>query len=149
MKIDIDLSLLEILTEDTKPLWGKMTARHMLEHIIAVVKSSNGQLVFEECMNPPAKYPLLKRFLLGNRPMPKEFVNTVIGEGLKPLIHNSVEEAKIELNVEVNRFYTYFKKNSNSKPLNPTFGPLNFEEWIVFHNKHFAHHFAQFALIKE
>jgi len=29
----------------------------------------------------------------------------------------------------------------------PRLGKLNYKEWIIFHNKHFTHHFKQFELI--
>jgi oxepin-CoA hydrolase / 3-oxo-5,6-dehydrosuberyl-CoA semialdehyde dehydrogenase len=149
MKINIDLNLLEELTSDIKPLWGNMTAQHMVEHLSLAVKSSNTKIIFKECMNPPEKFSLLNRILLSKRPLPRDFVNTVIGKGLKPLRLNNLEMAKAELLTELNEFYKYFKENFDAKLLNATFGPLNFEEWIVFHNKHFTHHFTQFGLIKE
>ena len=34
------------------------------------------------------------------------------------------------------------------KTTNPVFGDLNYEEWIRFHSKHFAHHFKQFGLLE-
>jgi len=149
MKINIDINLLEELTADSKPLWGKMTAQHMIEHVCAAVKGSNGKITFKDCMNPPEKYPLLKRFLIGNRELPKNFVNTVIGEGLKPLQNKNFEEAKRELIEEVDCFYNFFNDAESLRVMNPTFGPLNYEEWIVFHTKHFTHHFSQFGLMGE
>ncbi len=145
--INIDFSVLTKLTEQTKPLWGFMSPQHMVEHLSAAVKMSNGKTVFTECMNPPEKYPLLKKFLLSNRPFPKNFVNTVIGEGLKPLKFSSLEKAKTELLTELDDFYEYFRINSSAKLMNPTFGPLKFDEWIIFHTKHFKHHFTQFGLM--
>lgn len=140
---------LDRLSEETRPLWGEMTAQHMLEHLIKAVQSSNGELIFDECMNPEEKYPLLNRILLSKKVLPKHFVNTVIGKGLKPLKYKSLEEAKENLILEINNFYKYFDIEENSKPMNVTFGPLGKEEWIVFHNKHFTHHFTQFGLIGE
>ncbi|MFN6082842.1 MAG: hypothetical protein ACK44P_08640, partial [Bacteroidota bacterium] len=29
------------------------------------------------------------------------------------------------------------------------FGPLTYQEWLLFHHKHFSHHFSQFGLISE
>ena len=140
---------LDDLSDKTQPLWGEMTPQHMLEHLIKAVQSSNGELTFDECMNPKEKYQLLNRILLSKKVLPKHFVNTVIGKGLKPLLYNGLEEAKERLILEINNFYKYFETHDNSKPMNVTFGPLGKEEWIVFHNKHFTHHFTQFGLIGE
>jgi oxepin-CoA hydrolase/3-oxo-5,6-dehydrosuberyl-CoA semialdehyde dehydrogenase len=47
---------------------------------------------------------------------------------------------------ELNRFDKYFKENKYATPINPTMGELNKQEWTIFHNKHFEHHFKQFNL---
>jgi hypothetical protein len=130
----------------TKPLWGKMSARHMVEHLIFAVQMGNGKL-FLECFNPPEKLPALKRFLMSERPLPKLFVNPVIGPDLIELKFSRLEEAKSNLKKEVDDYYAYFKKNPEAKLVNVTFGELNFAEWEVFHKKHFTHHLSQFGLI--
>ena len=143
----IEDSLLEKLSIDTKPVWGTMTAQHMIEHLVQTLKASNGNSPINDCMNPPEKFPILKKILLSNRPLPKGFVNTIVGEGLKPLQFENLDSAKNELKKEVNFFFNYFNQHPSEKPNNPTFGPLNYEEWIVFHKKHFMHHYTQFGLI--
>jgi len=94
----------------TKPLWGKMSAQHMVEHLIFAVQMGNGKL-FLECFNPPEKLPALKRFLMSERPLPKLFVNPVIGPDLIELKFSRLEEAKSNLKKEVDDYYAYFKKN--------------------------------------
>ena len=98
-------------------------------------------------MNPPEKLPVLKRFLLSPRPLPKNFINTVIGGDLKPLINKDLESALKTLLNEIDKIGVYFINNPEALPINPTFGPLNKEEWIRFHKKHFNHHFEQFGII--
>lgn len=141
------INVLNNLSKDTKPNWGIMTAQHMVEHLVLAVQSSNGNFAFNEFITPPEKVPTLKRFMFSSRPFPKNFVNTVIGEGLKPIMFSDLDTAKKKLIEEINNFEEYFKTNPEAKPINATFGPLNYEEWIVFHNKHFTHHFNQFGLI--
>ena len=53
----------------------------------------------------------------------------------------SVNRAKID-----NSLGKYFEENKDATPINPTMGELNKQEWIIFHNKHFEHHFKQFNL---
>ena len=86
--------LLEKLNTGKKPLWGKMTSQQMVEHLILAVKMGNGKLEVE-CFNPPEKLPVLKKFLMSSKPMPKLFINPLIGEGLLPLKYSSLEEAKM------------------------------------------------------
>ncbi|MBI5729690.1 MAG: DUF1569 domain-containing protein [Ignavibacteriales bacterium] len=140
------IKLLVNLRSDTKQLWGKMTAQHMVEHLILAVRTSNSKLNIG-CFNPPEKIPTLKRFLMSGRPLPKEFINPLIGEGLLPLEYENLEEAKLVLEKELEDYYKYFEEHPDATLLNPTFGELNKNEWDVFHEKHFTHHLSQFGLL--
>ena len=145
------LKKLELLTKlhaDTKPLWGKMSAQHMIEHLIFAVRISNSKLT-TGCYNPPEKTPTLKRFLTSTRPLPKGFINPYIGTVLLPLENDSLEDAIFVLKNEVEDFYKYFESNPDAVLVNPTFGELNKAEWDTFHQKHFTHHFEQFGLLLE
>ena len=134
------------LRANTIPLWGKMTSQHMVEHLILAMRMSSGKIKLG-CFNPPEKLPALKRFLISSRPLPKLFVNPTIGENLLPLEYSSLEEAKKILNQEITDYLKYFELNPEAKTVNVTFGELNKDEWDIFHQKHFAHHFSQFGLI--
>jgi hypothetical protein len=139
------LDILKNLAKDAKPLWGKMTPQHMIEHLILAVKMSNGKLNLE-CFNPAEKIPALKRFLMSSRPLPKLFENPALGKGLHPLEYKSLYEAIEKLKEEVENYYSFFNSNPDAKTMNVTFGKLNKEEWDVFHKKHFEHHLSQFDL---
>ncbi len=139
------LRLFDNLNSDTKQLWGKMSAQHMVEHLILAVRTSNGKLNVG-CFNPPEKWQTLKRFLLSSRPLPKGFLNPIIGENLLPLEFENLDEAKKILRQEVEDYYKYFEENPDAFLLNPTFGELNKDEWEIFHEKHFTHHLAQFGI---
>ncbi len=140
------IAKLNLLKPDQKPVWGKMSAQHMVGHLILAVKMGNGKLKFE-CINPPEKLPTLKKFLMSSRPMPKLFVNPVIGADLRPLECSSLEEAMGKLNIEIDDYALFFENNPGAKTVNVTFGELNEEEWNVFHKKHFTHHLSQFGLL--
>lgn len=145
MDFDQYLNKLESLTTYHKPLWGKMSAQHMVEHLILAVKIGNGKLRLE-CFNPPEILSALRRFLLSEKPLPKEFINPAIGPDLLPLEFSSLEEAKEKLKSEIKDYIKYFKNNPDAKSVNVTFGELNKEEWDIFHQKHFSHHLKQFGL---
>lgn len=146
------INLLNNLSKDTKPNWGIMTPQHMVEHLILAVQSSTEKIIFDRFITPLDKLAISKRFLNSSRPLPKLFVNEVIseviGEGLIPLINDDLSSAIKELEKEVEYFDEYFTRNPEAKPINATFGPLNYEEWVVFHNKHFTHHLTQFGLLE-
>ncbi len=139
------LAALDKLNPSTKQLWGKMSPQHMVEHLILAVKSGNGKLKVE-CSSQPDKIPSLKRFLLSPRPLPKGFINPLIGEGLLPFEYKSLDEAKSVLKKEVADYYTFFENSPDAVFVNPAFGELNKSEWDVFHQKHFTHHFQQFGI---
>ena len=140
------LMLLDHLSDSTQALWGKMTAQHMVEHLVQAVQMGNGKLKVE-CFNPPEKIPTLKRFLMSDRPLPKLFINPLIGPDLLPLKFSNLDEAKENLKKEIDDYYNCFEKNPGLKFMNATFGELNKEEWDKFHQKHFTHHLSQFGLI--
>lgn len=139
------LTALTKLSKDEKPVWGKMSPQHMVEHLILSVQMSNGKLNLD-CFNPPEKIPALKRFLMGSRPLPKLFINPAVGKDLRPLEYSSLEEAKNKLKEEIDDYKKFFENNPTAKTVNVTFGELNKEEWDVFHRKHFEHHLSQFGL---
>lgn len=61
-------------------------------------------------------------------------------------LSNSLGEAINALKEEVHFFYSLFKLQPKSKISHPVFGMLNFEEWLLFHQKHAVHHLKQFGL---
>ena len=143
--LDKYINLITQLNADTSPKWGKMSAQHMVEHLILAVQNGNGKLKLE-CFNPPEKLPVLKRYLLSSRPLPQGFVNPYIGDDLKPLKFTNLEESINELKNEVEDYYSFFESDPDATITNITFGPLNKSEWEVFHDKHFTHHLTQFGL---
>ncbi|MFI5156234.1 MAG: hypothetical protein ACHQEM_08610 [Chitinophagales bacterium] len=58
-----------------------------------------------------------------------------------------MDAAITQLKIELKNFDQFFKDHPLAKPVNPTMGPLDHKEWIIFHNKHFTHHFKQFNLL--
>ena len=68
-------------------------------------------------------------------------------ESVVPFLYPNLKSAILSLQTELTYFEEYFKTNPNVKTINPTMGELNYEEWKIFHNKHFHHHFKQFDLV--
>jgi hypothetical protein len=134
------------LTPDRQPLWGGMTAQHMVEHLTGALMLSNGDITIEQ-HTEEKKIPAMRAFLMSDRPMPRNFNSPANGDGLPVLKHPDLEKAIAALRVELARFHQYHEKNPGVKPVNPVFGPLSYEEWIQFHQKHFQHHLTQFGLI--
>jgi len=139
------VKLLNQLQPDQKPLWGKMTPQHMVEHLYKAVQASINEInlnVFTE----ERKIPILKKLFLGERALPKEFMNPAIGPELLTLEFKDLNKAIIELENVQKRYEQFFINNPSVKTAHPIFGYLTKEEWDVFHQKHFKHHLAQFGI---
>ena len=122
-----------------------MTPQHMVEHLIYTFEGSNGKRQFE-CFSPEDKLSKLKRILISDRPFPKLFITPLTGDKLMNLRFKSLEESIAVLKNELLDFKNFFEEQPNATPVNPTYGELNKEEWIQFHNKHINHHLSQFNL---
>jgi hypothetical protein len=136
---------LKRLKADQKPLWGKMTPQHMVEHLYKAMQASINEIslnIFTE----ERKIPVLKRLFLGEKALPKEFINPAIGPDLMALEFKNMEAATLELENILERYEQFFENNPDIKTAHPTFGYLTKKEWDVFHQKHFIHHFSQFGL---
>lgn len=143
--------LFEILSKlqtDSKPQFGAMTPQHMVEHLAFAVRFSNGK---EPQLHhyPTDKEEKIKGFVIGtDNEMPIGFKSPVLPkEGLPILKHSSLTNAIDNLKTELTDFDNYFINQPLQKPINPTMGELNHQEWVRFHNRHFTHHFRQFSLL--
>ena len=137
---------LEPLRGDTRAGWGNMTPLQMVEHLAWGFGISTGR-VLVECHLPEAKRERAKQFLYDRRPMPHDFMNPALVDGLPPLRHPGLGEARATLREEVDRFLT--QAPADPGPPHPIFGPLGLEEWERIHFKHCYHHLLQFGLIEE
>ncbi|MDQ3191163.1 MAG: DUF1569 domain-containing protein [Bacteroidota bacterium] len=140
-------SLLEKLNVTAKPVFGKMSPQHMIEHIAIVVSVSNGKHP-QKLYSTPEKAEVLKANLIySNIEMPVGVKAPMLSDEPSPLFFPDMENAISSLRKELIRFDEFFEGNLQATPMHPVLGPLTHKEWIIFHNKHFTHHFKQFKLI--
>lgn len=138
------------LSADTKPAWGKMSVQHMLEHLADFYNVSADKIKMK-LLTPEEQLPAYMAFLHSdkvfreNTKAPAE----LIGDEPLPLRLASLEAAKEDYRLAVNSFVQYFKNNETARTLHPTFGMLNFEEWVKLHYKHVVHHMTQFNLLSK
>ena len=143
-------NIYEKLTPEHIALWGRMDAQQMLEHLGLAIKVSSGKINVE-VITPPDKVEKLKRIaVLSERPLPMGFQNPVLPETPIPYYFINFNEAKKALWEELDFFFDYFtREGDNHKRPHNVFGDLNYEEWLMFHYKHFMHHGAQFGLVEK
>lgn len=142
------ITLLDPLTADTPPVFGMMTAQHMVEHLIWSLKISNGEKQSEQFFRHEKAEKMKAALIYTDAEMPLGFRAPVLPENeVFPLEYTNLQEVKGIFATELNRFHDYFKSNPEATLMNPSLGLLSHKEWLVFHTKHFKHHFKQFSLL--
>lgn len=140
------LKALEQITEEKKPLFGKMSAQHMVEHLGFAVMFSNGKLPQKLYLSDEKANYAKQNILNSDAEFPKGFKAPMLDDNLLDLKFQNLESAKSMLLKEIEDFKNYFEQNKEQKIMSPVFGELNEEEWTRFHNKHITHHFKQFGV---
>ncbi|MFB9843447.1 DUF1569 domain-containing protein [Mucilaginibacter ginsenosidivorans] len=134
-----------LLTLDVKaiPLWGKMTPRQMVEHLVDQVQWTNGKKT-ATCDRPAEEAERARQLMIyTDRDIPRNiFLEDLPDEYLYP----DMETAINQLMTELDDFDEYFKKPGRIA-IHGGFGPMNYDEWLIWHGKHFGHHLMQFALM--
>jgi len=153
MRIDIKdknqiIDALKTLSPNQEANWGIMTPQHMIEHLIVSMKMSNGGFIIP-CRTPKEQIEQYKEVVLNPEIDMQKGIKAGGMEGLLDLRFPSVEAAIEKLESEIDKFHQYFNDNPGILVVNPVVDEIGYEDWVIFHNKHFKHHLAQFDLIKE
>ncbi len=152
MKIDITkreelTTLLNNLTEKTEAKWGLMRPQNMIEHLAKTMQFSNGKKQIAQKTTEQEAKIAKEAFIYTDIEMPKGLKSHLLGDIPDPFEFSNLEKAKKNLNDELDDFKHYFASNPTATFIQPRLGSLNYEEWIILHNKHFTHHFKQFGII--
>ena len=154
MKLDITNrqelnSLLSNLTENAQPQWGSLKPQNMVEHLAKTLQYSNGKKEIAQRTTEEEGLKAKQAFIYTDMEMSMGLKSPLLpGEGPIPFEFSNLEEAKKNLNKELDDFGTYHANHPDAIFIQPRLGKLNHKEWIIFHNKHFTHHFKQFGLIE-
>ena len=152
MKVDINNrqelnSLLNSLTENTQPKWGSLKPQNMVEHLAKTLQFSNGKREIAQRTTEEEGMKAKQAFIYTDAEMPMGLKSPLLEEGPVLFEFSSIGEAKKNLNKELDDFEAYHASHPNALFIQPRLGELNYKEWIIFHNKHFTHHFKQFGLV--
>lgn len=139
------LPLVKVLKTDSKPKWGKMNSRQMIEHVSDFFKVSTGRIEMP-LVTHEEHLPKFKAFLLSDKEFRENTKAPVLPDDPFPVRHAKLQGSLDELQNESSYFFEYFNKDPGRKTVHPVFGELNFEEWILLHYKHVIHHLKQFDL---
>lgn len=136
------------LTTEHSAVWGKMTPQHMVEHLIITFKMSIGKINIP-FVTKEEDWPKTKAYLMKDSPMRRNVPSPVGNDELLPLRFPDLESAKAKLLEERDFFLNFAKEQPDFVANHPYGGPMTAQEWLLFHRKHFKHHFIQFGLIPD
>ena len=136
---------LRSLKEDSKAIWGTMTAKQMLIHLIQSSKmmhfGNNTLLIKEEYVEKAIAFlysdKAIKKGLVVPNDIGFNFTNN----------NEDIKELKAELINSSNNMINFLIENTDFKAIHPYFGELNTKQWILFQKKHYSHHLSQFDML--
>jgi hypothetical protein len=140
-------SIMGALQPETPALWGTMTAQNMIEHLVEAVEYTNGKRVADLCV-PPGKADSQKQLLVHSDFVIPAGVTGYLPDATKTKRFKDLATSILELNNELDSFECFFKNKANMAT-HFEFGPMNYAEWLIWHGKHFTHHFKQFGLLDQ
>jgi len=136
---------LDSLEETTQPIWGKMSAQRMIEHLSDTLRLAKGELNVQLEI-PEDKVEKAKQFIHSEHPMPKNF-EAIFAPEIAELRNESIDLAVDEFTINWIEFILKFEEEPTLKTLHPNFGMLSFEDWTALNKKHITHHLTQFGLL--
>jgi hypothetical protein len=139
-------TLLARLDPNQAPIWGQMTAQHMVEHLAGAVRLSMGRYGLP--VPPPSpRLAHMQAYLQENAPFTISASNPATARPLGPLQLPSLTAAVTAALLNLDEFFAQYAQQPASMAVHRAFGNLNYQQWLVFHFKHFHHHLRQFGLI--
>ncbi len=140
------LTKLNTLHKDAKPLWGKMTPQHIVEHLTFSLQMSTGKNPQRLHFADDVAEGIKRKIIYSDIEIPEGVKNPVLGDEPPPIVHPDMRTANQNLLAELEHFHNHYKENPEAKNMHLRMGLLNKQEWTIFHNKHFTHHFKQYNL---
>jgi len=142
------VGLLLQLNSNSQPLWGMMTAQHMIEHLCFIVENSLGKREVP-ILTPEDKLEKYKAFLNSPYGFMQNFKFPMLPESeLVPLKTTNINAAIQWYSDLANELLDFVQQEDFTTTPHPMYGPLNKEETLLFHYKHLQHHLMQFGLIE-
>jgi len=130
------------LTANAKPVWGNMTPQQMVEHMIDQVEHTNGKKIPTLDVSPEEAAKSKQLWIYTDVEIPRNVVLAV----LPGYIHPDLATAIHQLFIELDAFHEHFKQPGLTE-IHGGFGHMDYNEWVIWHGKHFTHHLKQFGLI--
>ncbi|MBA2611934.1 MAG: DUF1569 domain-containing protein [Bacteroidetes bacterium] len=139
-------NILNKLQPNAKPLWGKMSPQHIIEHLAMAVKISTGRINSKFYSTVEEAEKIKSHVIHSQAELTQGIKNPILTDEPPTLVYPDLTTAISELHKEVDHFKSYYEKNKGAIHTQPRMGDLNHAEWLTLHNKHFTHHFKQYGL---
>jgi hypothetical protein len=137
------LARFEHLRPDAAPLWGRMSAPQMVNHLGDQMRLTLGEAPLRpRKARGPWRYPGLKHVALYVLPWPKDRIRGPREAFVTQPTDWQADLAALEALVA--RFVT--RGPGGEWPAHPFLGPLSGRQWGVFCVRHFDHHLNQFGV---
>ena len=146
MELETMLSILNRLSSSKTPLWCKMNAQEMVEHLSDMLMMSRGTGNFTIDVDAET-IARRQQFLSSDKEMAKN-IAVPFTKDIIELRHDELELALDEFADEWINFTEYYESNPSASVIHPYYGDLDYNLWLKMHDKHFTHHFKQFGLIE-
>ena len=134
------VSRLQALSEDSKPIWGKMTVGQMLWHCQYPLKLAIENRDYGKKGNWLAR-TFFKKQMYSDKPFRK---NLPTLPSLKAKENKDFQIEKRLIEVQIEDLYAV-RKRTNWNP-HPIFGSFTSEQWGILEYKHLDHHLRQFGV---
>ena len=138
--------LLTSLHSETLANWGRLKAQNMIEHLTEAVEYTNGKRIAKLAVSEEEAILQKHSKVNGDFLIPK-FAKGFLPDATEHVRCADLPSAIHELYSELDAFEYYFRVEGRTA-IHPAFGPMDYKEWLLWHGKHFAHHFMQFGLVK-
>ncbi len=139
-------AILSQIDPATSPAWGKMNLQQMIEHMTDSFREANGKTP-RTCINPPETVAKMQAFVMSDKPFRENTPNSLMPETPLPERNEGLADAIMELQGEIEDFFSVFGSDADKIITNPFFGDLNFELWVALLYKHAQHHLKQFGVV--
>jgi hypothetical protein len=129
-----------LLTPETSPLWGQMTSRQMLAHVVDALRMAMGDIKTKE-IRLPIRFTPLKQLIIYGPPFPR---SSPTAPELKGRQAEDWDGECTTLRELMDSFAAL--PPGNKFPPHPAFGTLSRRAWGVLEYKHLDHHLKQFGV---
>jgi Protein of unknown function (DUF1569) len=139
---DTFIARINLLTNESRPIWGKMTVDQMLSHCQAPIDVAFGTLPLRSNWFMKLIGKLFKNKILNSNEFKKDSPTApdFIRKG-----SYDFETTKAELIAKFSKFAELGHQSITSKK-HPFFGEMSYEEWDKLHAMHLDHHLKQFGV---